>query len=144
MTFEHLPPNLWLIVAVILVGAVKVRPRRRWRTQDPVRWFDYTQRITAMHRAGGQCEYFKWGRRCTNKAAETDHFYPHARGGATLQTNSVAACRAHNQAKGGRMPSILTRWRLWWSRRSYWPRGLRRLPGSWYRGSVISRMIGAQ
>ncbi len=125
----------WALVAALLVSRVRVLATP-WRRRDPERWFDAFERAAGRDRAGGRCEYTDrlapW-RRCTRPAQEADHFFPWARGGATTLGNMVAACTAHNQAKGGRMPAAITRWLITRRRRRYFPAGHLRTPGAWYR-----------
>jgi len=126
-------PMVWIGSASILIALLALIPRRR---RDPQRWFNYAQRAGARSRARWQCEYTARWRllaRCPERAQETDHFTPWARGGATNDRNAVAACRRHNQAKGGRLPTRWTRNLITWRRRSYWPAGVHRKPGARYR-----------
>lgn len=112
--------------------AMLLRPS--WhRGRDPQRWFDYGQRAVARERAGGRCEYTSWGRRCERPSEEIDHFVPWSRGGATSLTNAVSACRRHNQRKGGRMPSTLDAFALFWRRRTYFTSQDNSWPGQQYR-----------
>lgn len=126
------PPVMLAVAAAVVVVARARTPRR-----DPQRWFDAAQRAHARTRAGGQCEYTRWGRRCSHRAEEIDHYVPHARGGATTLTHAVAACREHNQAKGARLLP-------WWQtkalqrrRRTYFPPGEALRPGQRYRIGVV-------
>lgn len=125
----------WALLLVLMVS--RMRPLSSpWRRRDPVRWFDALQSAAGRDRAGGQCEYterFVPWRRCSRPAQESDHFFPWARGGATTVENLVAACTAHNQAKGGRAPSAITRWVIARRRRAYFPAHQTRTPGAWYR-----------
>lgn len=130
-----LPLPILLLAGLVALGAAGTvwRPRR-----DPVRWFTPAQRTWARRRAGGQCEYTSWWRRCQTPAQETDHFVPHSRGGATTIANAVAACRRHNQAKGA---TVLPWWQaklLERRRRSYFPPGEPVDVGQRYRW-VVSR-----
>ncbi|MBW0255816.1 HNH endonuclease [Cellulomonas sp. PS-H5] len=122
----------------LLALVVLARGRRaRWRRRDPQRWFDAYQRAAGRARAGGRCEYtaaWSW-QRCPAASEQADHFRPWARGGATEPENLVAACVRHNQSKGGRMPTLLTTAVITWRRRRYFPAGVPRRPGAWYRGS---------
>lgn len=124
-------PALVGVGAGLLMALVAGGPR--WARRDPVRWFDADQRRAARHRAGGQCEYSTWLRRCERPAQETDHFIAWARGGATTLTNAVAACRRHNQGKGA---SAVPGWQvmaLRRRRRTYFPPGTPIRPGQRYR-----------
>jgi hypothetical protein len=131
---ELAPAWAWIaLVAVLLLRSPRLH---RWRRRDPDRWFDSHQRSQGRARADGRCEYtagWAWWRRCPAPAQEADHFWPWARGGATSIDNLVAACAVHNQAKGGRQPSAISRWAIAVRRRGYFPAGVPRTPGAWYR-----------
>lgn len=134
LAWAQRPWSITAASALLVLWLISRRAPRLWRPRDTRRWFDSYERSRGRARAGGRCEYSArracW-RRCADPAQEADHFLPWARGGATSMDNLVAACRAHNQAKGGRMPSWLTAWLIFRRRRSYFPSSERRWPGSW-------------
>ena len=93
------------------------------------------ERHTMFENAGGQCEYAAFGLfRCTRTAEHGDHFYPHSKGGATSMRNGVAACAKCNISKSAKMPSLATRLLIEHRRRRYFPAGLDRHAGEWFKG----------
>lgn len=124
------PWVLALVVATVL--AVGVSARNRGRQQDPVRAFPEKMRREAFARAGGTCEYARWWGRCRRTANHADHFYPHARGGASTLANCVAACQWHNLSKGAKLPSRWTRAGIERRRRRYFPPGADVGAGQWF------------
>lgn len=125
-------PALFALAAAVAYVLAMVGPDLR-PSNDPVRWFTTEQRAGARARAGGQCEYTAWGRRCERPSQEIDHFIPWSRGGATSLANAVCACRKHNQRKGGRMPSTFEAFGLFWRRRRYFTDQANRWPGEQFR-----------
>ena len=104
--------------------------------KDPRRIFAVADRKVAFDRAGNRCEYNGWlWFRCWRPAHHADHFFPHARGGATSMRNLVAACTTCNLAKSAHMPTPLVRRRLERRRRRYFPAGVDVRAGEWFGAS---------
>lgn len=120
-------PQLSLVVLAVLVLTFRIPGRgpRFFQRADPWRRFKGEPRRAVMDRAGGRCEgaiFLAWGR-CSERATEVDHVYPHSRGGPTTLANGQALCRSHNRRKGAMRPP-------WWyllslerRRRAYFPSG---------------------
>ncbi len=134
------PGPTLLVTATLVAYVYALAGRGGRRRRDPRRWFDAQERALARMRAGSRCEYTRWGTRCSVASQEIDHFVPHCRGGATSMANAVCACRRHNQSKGGRMPSVLAAFALFWRRRSYFPDQVERWPGEHYHPRRASRL----
>ena len=129
----------WVYLAGVVVLAILVLARARRHSgdvRDPQRMFTADQRRAGFGRAGSQCEMSTpWLTRCTRTAGHADHFYPHARGGASSMRNLVAACAPHNLSKGAKMPSSLERRLIEHRRRRYFPQSIGREAGEWFRGA---------
>ena len=131
----HLPGGWWLVLIVPLIGIIAKVAGHSSGVKDPVRMFSADQRRAGFLRAEQQCEMSTpWLTRCTRTAEHADHFFPHARGGASSMRNLVAACAPCNLRKSAHMPSRLLRWQIARRRRRYFPAELDRTPGEWFRG----------
>ncbi|MCR8669998.1 HNH endonuclease [Agrococcus sp. HG114] len=121
----HLPWLVPLVLLAIVLGFPMLGRGPNSTRRDPWRGFKFAARETVLERAGRQCEaslLLAWGR-CGAPAVEVDHVVPWSRGGPTVVSNGQALCRAHNRAKGARVPP-------WWyvlglerRRRRYFPAG---------------------
>lgn len=131
---EHGQTLLPVVGATLLVWLLASSLRgRNLARKDPQRMFDAQQRAVGLQRAGQQCEFSTpWLTRCTRTAQHADHFFPHARGGASTMRNLVAACAPHNLSKGARLPSTFTRLQIQARRRRYFPAHQERTAGQWY------------
>lgn len=119
--------------ALLLLAAGAPRPPNRDR-RDPVRRFSGAQRQAGFVRCGGRCEATTLlGTRCPRAATEGDHWFPHARGGATSLDNFVGLCARCNRRKSARIPSRAATAALAIRRGRYpqWPPGTPREPGAW-------------
>ncbi|MBC9927275.1 HNH endonuclease [Leucobacter sp. cx-169] len=129
-----LPDGWQFVLGAIIVLGILFR-RRGTSNKDPKRAFDSEQRRKGFALASSQCEMSTpWMTRCTATASHADHFYPHAKGGASSMMNLVAACAPHNLSKGAKLPSAVDRALISARRRNYFPADLERKPGEWYRG----------
>jgi 5-methylcytosine-specific restriction endonuclease McrA len=68
---------------------------------DPCRTFTYEQRLTILEKQGWVCKSCKCN--LSPSDAETDHHYPHARGGKTKLENAQVLCRSCNAKKGAKV-----------------------------------------
>lgn len=110
-------PGLLLVVLTIVAAVIRARDMRR---RDPLRRFTGQQRREGMTRAGGRCEMeTAFGRRCSRRAEQGDHFYPWSKGGSTTLLNFVAACPKCNGAKAAKLPTPWAQRRLENRRISY-------------------------
>lgn len=107
------------------VGAVIPNNRR-----DPRRLFSQGDRkwITSNMLWGARCEHrsFFGLKRCRARGAmELDHWWPHARGGATTRDNLALLCTKHNKEKSHHTPTFLATFALNTARKKY----MREYPG---------------
>lgn len=81
---------------------------------DAMRRFDYDQRLAVYRRDRGICQLrLKCdGAKVPWEEWHADHRLPHSKGGRTIIGNGQVACRACNLAKGARLISLATHWRL--------------------------------
>jgi 5-methylcytosine-specific restriction endonuclease McrA len=68
---------------------------------DARRAFSYEQRLEILEKQGWLCKIC--GSELSPDVAETDHCFPHARGGATKLENAQVLCRSCNSKKGDRI-----------------------------------------
>lgn len=75
--------------------------------RDRVRTYTRAQREDGMRRCGHQCEGTGLFFRCQYRGSDLhgDHWYPHARGGATTIRNLVMLCPTCNKKKSAKIPS---------------------------------------
>ena len=124
--WDMLPVIYGLLAAVWLGFHMPVwNPRNGpsgWR--DPRRLFTASDRAWIERAAGGRCEHrILFGLlRCPARSnLQLDHWYPHARGGATSRGNLVLLCARHNRAKSARVPTLWETFLLRRARRRYMP-----------------------
>lgn len=105
-----------VIVAVVLLGvatrktvnalALLVHRRKPHSRRDAQRQFSSSQRARAQQLCNNRCEgglLF----RCKNTGAlQGDHWFPHARGGATSWQNLVMLCQQCNNKKSDHLPTM--------------------------------------
>jgi 5-methylcytosine-specific restriction endonuclease McrA len=72
------------------------RPPRRPRTYRGAKWERLRRRYL---KPGTRCTY------CGAPATELDHVYPHSKGGPTIASNLVPACKPCNSRKRDRIPT---------------------------------------
>lgn len=105
----------------------KVIPNNK---RDPRRLFSQGDRkwITSNMLWGARCEHrsFFGLKRCRARGAmELDHWWPHARGGATTRDNLALLCTKHNKDKSHHTPTFLATFALNTARKKY----MREYPG---------------
>lgn len=87
--------------------ALLVHRRRPHNRRDTQRQFSSSQRARAQQLCNNRCEgglLF----RCKNTGAlQGDHWFPHARGGATSWQNLVMLCPQCNNKKSDHLPTLL-------------------------------------
>ncbi|WP_200809848.1 HNH endonuclease [Demequina sp. NBRC 110054] len=118
----------WLIPLLAIVAVLRFPMLGRGPNsskRDPWRGFKHGACDRILERASGRCEgslLLAWGR-CSSRAVEADHVFPHSKGGPTVISNGQALCMRCNRSKGNRDPQ-------WWyvlglekRRRSYFPEG---------------------
>ena len=120
------------ILALIILGRYIAANAKR--DSDPTRMYTKNQRNDGFTRATNRCELdgFLWFR-CRRPAEHGDHFFPWSKGGATSMSNFVAACGFCNMSKGAKQPSRSLGRRIRNRRRRYFPAGLPRDAGEWFR-----------
>lgn len=137
--------GLALLVAIVLavwrfarnrVGAV-IPERRR----DPRRLFTSADRrwIYSNMRGGARCEhrmFFGLFRCKSRRKLQLDHWWPHARGGATSRDNLALLCAKHNGAKSHKTPHLLQTEALNFARRGYMKKYPGRIGGRYRRGMI--------
>lgn len=126
---------LWLLAGWARSALALKAPR------DPRRLFTGEERRAGFRRAGYRCEFDAWFglTRCRRPAEHGDHWWPHARGGATSMANLVAACARHNTAKGAVIPTSARTRRIARRRRGYFPGHEPGRPGQRYRVTRLAR-----
>ena len=72
---------------------------------------------------------YAWGGLCcycrTNRATTVDHLKPKCKGGSSLRSNLVPACRSCNHSKGNE------HWETWFSRQTFYNETARQLIEEW-------------
>ena len=128
-------PSTVALIAVGVLALLWLMRQSGGRTvKDPTRAFSADQRRAGFRRASDQCEFSTpWLTRCVRTSSHADHFFPHAKGGASTMRNLVAACPTHNLSKGAKLPSRFERALIQARRRRYFPQHADRTAGEWYR-----------
>ena len=124
----------WIMGAVAMLAVLRVLytwpmpdPGNDWPDgRDPKRLFGDADFAWIRRCANNRCEHrYCFGLlRCTRSIAhdlQRDHWYPHAKGGATVRGNEVGLCSRCNNRKSDRIPSRFETWALRRARRSYFP-----------------------
>lgn len=116
-------PTIVAAAAVMVAWLLIRHARARFARQtDPIRHFTARQKRTASARCAGRCEMEMFPFvRCRRPARHADHWYPHSRGGLTVETNLVMACPRCNLRKAARVPTRFATWRLSRRRLRYTP-----------------------
>lgn len=135
-----------IIAAVVLLGvatrkavnslALLIHRRRPHNRRDAQRQFSSSQRARAQQLCNNRCEgglLF----RCRNTGAlQGDHWFPHARGGATSWQNLVMLCQECNNKKSDHLPTLLQTRAIQRRRRKgrgYTAPGMSTTAGQWLR-----------
>lgn len=123
--------KVFLPLASIGGGRKIVSPEKR----DPQRVFTSQQKNAIYSSVGNRCEH-RFGpfgiMRCRVRGAKNlngDHWFPHARGGASTTKNCVALCEKHNQKKSAKVPTKAQTLTLSMYRRMYMKKYI--VPGQW-------------
>lgn len=114
-----------LLTLVLLVRMPLPKPDNPW-AKDPQREFTAADQAWICAAVGDRCEHYTLGLfRCRRKVEHKDHWYPHAKGGATDRHNLVGLCAKHNIRKSDHIPTVLDTWLLYRHRLAYLPARLR-------------------
>lgn len=94
---------VWLDTAII----VFLHPRRDDDSRDEKRVYTRSEKDTALFKVDNRCEGTGYFFRCRYKGKDLhgDHWFPHARGGATTQQNLVMLCPKCNRKKSDHVPN---------------------------------------
>lgn len=85
--------------------------------RDPTRVYTTQERRVQSVKCKNRCEGVGLFFRCRNKGdLQGDHWYPHARGGATTPKNMVMLCSGCNKRKSAKVPSLFQTNALWFRR----------------------------
>ena len=112
-----------LLLAVRLIAGLRIRaPRNGFPDgRDPQRLFTDADRTWISRLSGGRCEHRGLWRCHARTGLQMDHWYPWARGGATVRGNLVYLCARHNRRKTDHRPTVWATMRLRRARRRYAP-----------------------
>lgn len=118
--------------------------RRKDYRRDAERLFTREERIIQSHKCNNRCEGTGLLFRCryTGDDLQGDHWYPHARGGATTMKNLVMLCPKCNRRKSDKVPSIFQTEALYLRRKlgyGYAHHMDKTHPGEWIGRNYINR-----